>query len=71
MISVDTLRRCAWLSGIHLEELLRKRRDERTVLNAEFVGISTGGQFVYNIAYPDNEEIRHTKIFVWQNDRIS
>ena len=67
MITVDTLRRCAWLSSIHIEELLRKSYPKDTVLAADFVGISNGGQFVYNIAYPEDKEVRKAKVFVWQD----
>lgn len=67
MITVDTLRRCAWLSSIHIEELLKKRKHKEIVLAADFVGISNGGQFVYTVALPDDEGVKKAKVFVWQD----
>ena len=69
MITVDTLRRCAWLSGVHLEELLRKSYPEDVILGADFVGISNGGQFCYNVTHPDGDSptgVARSKVFVWQ-----
>jgi hypothetical protein len=69
MITVDDLRKCAWLNSMSLEELLRKNYPEDTVLNSEFLGISNGGQFVYKIAYPDPDTesgLAVGKVFVWQ-----
>lgn len=68
MITVDTLRRCAWLSSIHIEELIRKNYPKDTVLAADFVGISNGGQFVYNVAFPGEDGVEKAKVFVWQDN---
>ena len=67
MITVDQLRQCAWLSSIHIEALLQKKKHKETVLAADFVGISNGGQFVYTVALPEGEQIRKAKVFVWQD----
>ena len=65
MISVDTLRRCSWLDSLTLERLIKQNHPKYSVLNSEFVGISNSGQFVYNIVYPEENELKRTKIFVW------
>jgi len=68
VISVDTLRRCAWLSSLALEETLRKFYPEDRVLNSEFLGISNAEQFVYKIAYPSIEDpakVATGKVYVW------
>lgn len=72
MISADTLRKCAFLSQVHIEPVLRKKYPDDIVLKADFVGISNAGQFCYNIIYPDENSINgvsHTKVFVWLDDQ--
>lgn len=68
MITVDTLRRCAWLDTITLEMIIRKNYPKDTVLAADFVGISNGGQFVYNVAFPGEDGVEKAKVFVWQDN---
>jgi hypothetical protein len=68
MITVETLRRCAWLSSVDIEKLIRKGYPKDVVLAADFVGISNGGQFVYNVAVPFEDGIEKTKVFVWQDN---
>lgn len=68
MISVDTLRKCSFLSSPHLEQILRKRYPKDSVLRSEFLGISNGEQFVYNITYPglgDPYNHKNCKLYVW------
>lgn len=68
MITVDTLRRCAWMNSLTLEQTLRKFYPKDVVLAADFLGISNGGQFVYNIAYPsidDPSKVARSKVYVW------
>jgi hypothetical protein len=68
MISADTLRRCAWLNSLTLEQVLRKNYPKDSVLRSEFLGISNGEQFVYSIVYPGDDGIAMTgKVFVWEN----
>ena len=70
MITADTLRQCAWLSSTHLEELLNKRYPKDRVVRSNFVGITNGGQFCYNINFPDENTksgVGQDKIFVWRD----
>lgn len=67
MITVDTLRKCSWLDTITLENLIRKHYPEDRVLSAEFVGISNGSQFVYNVSYPEEDRVRRAHLYVWQD----
>lgn len=68
MITVDTLRKCSWLDSITLEGLIRKSYPEDHVLTSEFVGITNGGLFCYQIGYQDpdlNEQgLTYCKVFV-------
>lgn len=68
MITVDTLRKCSWLDSITLEGLIRKSYPEDHVLTSEFVGITNGGQFCYQVGYQDpdlNEQgLTYCKVFV-------
>ena len=68
MITADTIRRCAYLDSISLENLLQRGYSEDRVLRSEFLGITNGGQFAYKIVYPDqdgNMGMAVTKVFVW------
>jgi hypothetical protein len=69
MISVDTLRKCSFLSSPQLEQILRKRFPNDCVTRSEFLGISNGEQFVYSIAFPDPDAkngLETAKLYVWQ-----
>jgi hypothetical protein len=72
MITADTLRRCAWLSSIELEVLLQKNYPEDQVLQSNFLGVSNGGQFCYQIGYQDpdlaGQGLTYCKVFVWQEN---
>lgn len=71
MITVETLRKCSFLDSITIETALRKSYPKDSVLRSEFVGITNGGQFAYNIAYPDEDAksgMAVTKLYVWQGD---
>jgi hypothetical protein len=68
MITVDTLRKCSWLDSATLESLIRKNYPKDRVVKAEFVGITNGGQFAYNVGYPDDESksgMSFCKMYVW------
>ncbi len=70
MISVDTLRKCSFLSSPQLEQILRKRFPNDCVTRSEFLGISNGEQFVYKIGYQDldleGQGLTYCKVFVWE-----
>jgi hypothetical protein len=67
MISVDTLRKCSFLSSSVLEQILRKRYPDDTVQRSEFLGISNGEQFVYSIVFPGLDGLpQNAKLYVWQ-----
>jgi hypothetical protein len=70
MITADTLRRCAYLDTISLENLLRKAYPTDSLLRSEFLGITNGGQFAYKCAYFDSNEDAEDicKVFVWQDN---
>lgn len=70
MITVDTIRKCSFLSSTTLEGLLRKNYPKDVVIKSDFVGITNGGQFCYNIMYFDDieGENRWSKAFVWQDN---
>lgn len=71
MITVDTLRRCSFLNSLTLEALLRKSYPKDRVLTSEFVGITNGGQFCYQIGYQDPElngqGLTYCKVYVSVN----
>lgn len=67
MITADTLARCAYLNSNQLESLLRKSYPEEMVITSKFLGITNGGQFAYNIQFPDTESktgLASAKVFV-------
>ena len=68
MISVDTLRKCSYLSATSLEGLLRKNYPKDSVVKSEFVGITNAGQFCYQIGYQDpdlkGQGLTYCKVFV-------
>ena len=68
MIMADTLRKCAWLSATRIEELIRKNYPKDLIVQANFLGITNGGQFCYDIAYPGEEGLEHGKVFVYENN---
>lgn len=68
MITADTLRQCAYLNTLTLENLIRKSYPMDRVLTSEFLGITNAGQFCYKIQYPDEHDAKKLatgKIFVW------
>lgn len=75
MITADRIRKCAWLNEEQIENLLRKTYPKdmiRTMIrSATFLGVSNGGQFVYDCIYPDQDAkvgLSVTKVFVWEDD---
>ena len=68
MITADTLRRCAYLGTIQLENILRQAYPEDRILQSSFVGITNGGQFCYDCTVPGEDGPERTKVFVWQNN---
>lgn len=72
MITADTLRKCSYLNTIELEKLLKKSYPDDHILKSEFVGITNGGQFCYQIGYQDlglvGQGLTFCKLFVWQNN---
>lgn len=73
MISVESLRKCAWISSSSLESLLRKSYPNDHVINSEFLGITSGGQFCYQIGYKDvdleGQGLTYTKVYVYENSK--
>ena len=68
MITAETIRRCAYLSGAQLETLTSKKH---TILNPSFVGITNGREFCYQYQYPDSHSangLSVDKVFVRVND---
>jgi hypothetical protein len=68
MITVDQLRKCAYLSATQIESLIRKNYPKDTVIQSDFVGISNGNQFCYKISYPDEQSkngLSYCKVFVY------
>lgn len=73
MITADRIRKGAWLNAEQIEKLIRKAYPKDMILSATFLGVSNGGQFVYECGYPDPERAQRlgpakTKVFVWEND---
>lgn len=71
MITAETLRKCANLSSIHLEKLIRKNYPKDMVIQSEFVGVTNASQFCYKISFPDDNSktgLGQGKIFVWIDD---
>ena len=67
MITVDTITKCAYLSTLTLEEALRKNYPKDKILQSYFIGITNGGQFCYDISFPDSESksgLSRSKVFV-------
>jgi len=67
MITCDTITKCAYLSTTRLEEILRKNYPKDKVLQSYFIGITNGGQFCYDISYPDDNSktgLSRGKVFV-------
>lgn len=70
MITAETLRQCAWLSSAHIEKLLNKSFPHDKVVQSNFIGITNGGQFCYDISFPDEDTksgLGRGKVFVWQD----
>jgi hypothetical protein len=65
MITNETLRQCAYLNSISLEGLIRKNYPKDVVVQSNFLGITNSGQFCYDIAYPEEGELRRSKVFVY------
>lgn len=73
MITADRIRKGSWLSSVHIEELIRKNYPKDMILSATFLGVSNGGQFVYECGYPDylrpqRQGLATTKVFVWEDE---
>ena len=73
MISANSIRKGSWLSSVHIEELIRKSYPKDIILSATFLGVSNGGQFVYECGYPDvlrpqRQGLSKAKVFVWEDD---
>lgn len=67
MITADAITKCAYLSTTSLEGILRKNYPKDKVLQSNFIGITNGGQFCYNISYPDDNSksgLSRSKVFV-------
>ena len=73
MITANSIRKGAWLNAEQIEKLIRKAYPKDMISNATFLGVSNGGQFVYECGYPDpNRPQRQgpakTKVFVWETE---
>lgn len=73
MITADRIRKGAWLTAEQIEKLIRKSYPKDMILSATFLGVSNGGQFVYECGYPDPERAQRlgpakTKVFVFETD---
>ena len=73
MITADRIRKGSWLSATAIEELIRKSYPKDMILSATFLGVSNGGQFVYECGYPDvlrpqRQGLARCKVFVWEDD---
>ena len=74
MITAETLRQCAYLDTISLENILRKTYPKDSLIRSEFLGITNGQQFAYKIVYPDEDAkngMAVTKVFVWRDSNGS
>jgi len=74
VISSDSIRKGAWLSSAHIEELIRKNYPKDIIVSATFLGISNAGQFVYECGYPDvlrpqRQGLSRCKVFVYENSK--
>lgn len=67
MITAEQIRKMAHLDNSILTDLLDSKFTEQ-VLNSEFVGVTNGGQFCYDVTSKTKWGIQHTKVFVWQED---
>ena len=68
MITAETLRKCSYLSNSELQDILQKSYPKDRVLFSNFLGVTNGGQFCYDVVYPTEEGTERGKVFVWQKD---
>ncbi len=73
MITAETLRQCAYLDTISLENILRKTYPKDSLIRSEFLGITNAGQFCYSAVYFDQIEGAEDvcKVFVWRDSNGS
>ncbi len=64
MITVDTLRKCAFLNTLTLEEILRRDYPEDRIVTSQFVGITNAGGFAYDCMFPGEDGPERVKVFV-------
>lgn len=64
MITVDTLRKCAFLNTLTLEEILRRDYPEDRIVTSQFVGITNAGGFAYDCMFPGEDGLERVKVFV-------
>ena len=70
MITANLIRRCANLSSVHLQPLIKEK--DRLIIGADFVGITNGGEFCYTYQYPSGDSktgLAHDKVFIRINDK--
>lgn len=69
MITANAIRKGSWLSATAIEDLIRKNYPKHMILSATFLGVSNGGEFVYECGYPDPDRpqrdgLAFCKVFV-------
>lgn len=68
MITATDIREMGFLSASAVEAILRKDYMEDTILSANFLGISNGGQFAYQCRLADEDgEPRFAKVWLERN----
>lgn len=67
MITNEQIRKMGYLSNTALTELLANEFTDQ-ILDSEFVGVTNGGQFCYDIIVETKWGIKHDKAFVWQEN---
>lgn len=65
MITAEQVKKMGQLTP---ESLLGLLEENFKILDSEFVGITNGGQFCYDIIIESKYGVKHDKIFVWQDD---
>lgn len=68
MITSSDISRCAYIDTSELEKMIQKKSVNKKLMKSSFLGITNGGQFCYNVVYPDGQEIKKSKLFVWINE---
>jgi hypothetical protein len=64
MITVDALRKGAFLNTLTLEEILRKSYPKDRIIQSNFIGITNGGGFAYDCMFPGEDGLERVKVFV-------